>query len=68
MLLVGLTAGFFAGMSKTPVVAVLLPFLFALIGGAGGLYLATAPLDSEIGLMRLRLIGKGLRGVRNVLP
>jgi hypothetical protein len=63
MLMVGLTAGFFAGMSKTPVVAVLLPLLFALIGGAGGLYLATAPLDSEIGLMRLRLIGKGLSGL-----
>jgi hypothetical protein len=57
---VGLSAGFFAGMSNTPVVGVLLPLLFALVGGTGGLYLANAPLDSAIAIQRIGVIGKGL--------
>src|SRR5215469_3287685 len=38
--IIGIAAGFFAGASSTPIVTTLLPLLFALVGGASGLYLA----------------------------
>jgi len=37
--LLGLSAGIFAGLSNSPVIGVLLPLLFGLIGGANGFYL-----------------------------
>lgn len=55
--LLGLAVGLFAGLSRSPIVGVLLPLLFGLIGGAGGLYLTRADLDSETGRRRVGLIG-----------
>jgi hypothetical protein len=60
LLVVGFVAGFFAGLSQTPVVGVLLPLLFALVGGTGGLYLANANFDSTVGLHRMSLLGRAL--------
>lgn len=60
--LVGLAAGFFSGSSYTPVVGVLLPLLFGLVGGVGGLYLANVSLDSISGLQRVNLLGQALCG------
>jgi hypothetical protein len=56
---VGAAVGLFTGLSSSPVVGVLLPLLFALIGGAGGLYLATADLSKSDVQLRLDLLGKG---------
>lgn len=56
-LLVGVGAGLFAGMSASPVVAVLLPLLFALLGGAAGLYLAGVDLADPLAQEKLRLLG-----------
>jgi hypothetical protein len=57
---VGLASGFLAGASSTPIVATLLPLLFALVGGAGGLYLATADLTSPHIGWRVRALGLAL--------
>lgn len=51
--LIGFTLGVFAGWSSTPVVATILPLIFGLLGGAGGLYLAQADLGSP----RTRILG-----------
>jgi hypothetical protein len=56
----GVAIGFFAGLSSTPIVAVLLPLIFGLIGGAGGFYLAQAEISSDQGKVRLRLLGQAL--------
>ena len=56
-LLVGVAAGLFAGMSASPVVAVLLPLLFGLLGGAAGLYLAAIDLSKPASQEKLRLLG-----------
>lgn len=56
---VGLTTGFFAGGSHTPVVGTLLPLLVALVGGTGGLYLAGADLSAPTAIARLRWLGRG---------
>lgn len=54
---IGLACGFFAGASATPVVATLLPLLFALIAGTGGVYLATADLQQASVGWKLRWLG-----------
>ncbi len=58
--LVGVAVGYFAGLSKTPVVNTLLPLLFGLTGGAGGLYLAKADLTKIETAYRLKVLGKTL--------
>jgi len=55
--LLGLCVGLFAGLSHSPVIGVLLPLLFGLIGGANGLYLARADLTNEQDRKRLGLLG-----------
>jgi hypothetical protein len=57
---VGFTMGIFAGLSSSPVVAVLLPLLFGLLGGAGGLYLGIANLADDSTPWRFRAIGTAL--------
>lgn len=54
---VGLALGLFAGGSATPVVATILPLIFGVIGGAGGLYIGVAKLDTPIEAFKLRFIG-----------
>ena len=50
--------GFYAGSSQSPVISTLLPLLFGLTGGAGGLYLAKADLTKPETNLRLRTLGK----------
>lgn len=58
--LIGISAGFFAGTSVTPVIGTLLPLVFGLLGGSGGFYLAGANLASTETALRLRLLGIAL--------
>ena len=58
--LLGGAVGFFAGASKSPVIGTLLPLLFGLVGGAGGLYLTRVDLYDRKTLLRLSLLGKSL--------
>src|SRR5664279_4047349 len=64
----GLLIGFFAGLSLTPVVGILIPLLFTAIGGGAGLFLNRKPEHSrEIGtslaaLAVLTLVG-GIWGI-----
>jgi hypothetical protein len=58
--LVGLTVGYLAGSSRSPVIGTLLPLLFGLIGGAGGLYLGSVDFSSPQTPARLRLLGIAL--------
>jgi len=58
--LLGGAVGYFAGSSQSPVIGTLLPLLFGLIGGAGGLYLTRAELDCPKVIFRLRILGKAL--------
>lgn len=58
--LLGGAVGYFAGSSQSPVIGTLLPLLFGLIGGAGGLYLTRAELDRPKVIFRLRILGKAL--------
>lgn len=58
--LLGGAVGYFAGSSQSPVIGTLLPLLFGLIGGAGGLYLTRAELDRPEVMFRLRILGKAL--------
>lgn len=55
--LLGLCVGLFAGLSHSPVIGVLLPLLFGLIGGANGLYLARADFTNKQDRRRLGLLG-----------
>ncbi|MDH3379599.1 MAG: hypothetical protein OEQ39_21955 [Gammaproteobacteria bacterium] len=55
--LLGIAVGLFAGLSQSPVIGVLLPLLFGLIGGAGGLYVAKVNLDDTRDRQRLRFLG-----------
>lgn len=55
--LLGLCVGVFAGLSHSPVIGVLLPLLFGLIGGANGIYLARVDLTNEQDRRRLSLVG-----------
>ena len=56
----GVAIGYFAGSSQSPVIGTLLPLLFGLVGGAGGLYLTRVDLERPEILFRLRIIGKAL--------
>lgn len=58
--LLGLSAGVFAGLSNSPVIGVLLPLLFGLIGGANGIYLYQVDLNKLQDRRRLTLIGQML--------
>ncbi len=60
--LLGLCVGFFAGNSSSPVIAVVLPLLFGLVGSAGGFYLWAADLSAPATTLRLRLLGIALTG------
>ncbi len=58
--LVGLTVGYLAGSSRSPVIGTLLPLLFGLIGGVGGFYLGSVDFSSPQTPARLRLLGIAL--------
>jgi hypothetical protein len=58
--LLGLCVGYFAGNSNSPVIGVVLPLLFGLVGGAGGFYLSGADLSAPGTALRLRLLGVSL--------
>lgn len=60
--LLGLCVGYFAGNSNTPVIGVVLPLLFGLVGGAGGFYLSGADLSAPTTALRLRFLGVALTG------
>lgn len=53
----GLATGFLVGASETPVVAILLPLLFGLIGAAGGFSIARMELETQAARTRIRLLG-----------
>jgi hypothetical protein len=55
--LLGVCIGLMAGMSLSPVIGVLLPLLFSLIGGAGGLYLAGIDVEDPKARRKLRALG-----------
>ena len=57
---IGLTSGFFAGASHTPIVGTLLPLLFAVVGGTSGVYLANADLGNPLAVTRFRWLGRSL--------
>ncbi|MBN1210178.1 MAG: hypothetical protein JXB05_35325 [Myxococcaceae bacterium] len=57
---VGAATGLFAGMSQSPVVAALLPLLFGLLGGAGGLFIAKMDLHSPVAQERIRVMGSSI--------
>ena len=58
--LLGFCAGAFSGLSRNPVVNVLLPLLFGLIGGASGLYLARINYESPDDLRKISVMGRML--------
>jgi hypothetical protein len=58
--LVGAAIGYLVALSESPVVGIVLPLIFGLIGGAGGIYAAREDLGSETGRQRLGLIGKSV--------
>jgi hypothetical protein len=60
LILVGGTTGYLLAISRSPVVGVVIPLLFGLVGGVGGLYVAKEDLNSEAGRHRLALIGRSL--------
>ncbi len=57
---IGLTSGFFAGASHTPIVGTLLPLLFAVVGGTSGVYIANADLSNPVTVTRFRWLGRSL--------
>jgi hypothetical protein len=56
--LLGLLVGVVAGLSVSPIVAILVPLLFALLSGGGGLYIATADLSKPDARLRINMLGK----------
>jgi hypothetical protein len=56
-ILLGVFLGMAAGLSKTPVIGILIPLLFSILGGAGGLYLAKAELEAPQFILRTQLVG-----------
>ncbi len=60
--LLGLCVGYFAGNSNSPVIGVVLPLLFGLVGSAGGFYLWAADLSAPATTLRLRFLGVALTG------
>lgn len=57
MAVLGAGIGYFVTLSRSPVVAVLLPLLFGLIAGAGGFFLTREDLTQETGRERLAMLG-----------
>lgn len=58
--LLGGAVGYFAGSSQSPVIGTLIPLLFGLIGGAGGLYLARLDFEAPKTYFRLEILGKSM--------
>lgn len=58
--LLGGAVGYFAGSSQSPVIGTLIPLMFGMIGGAGGLYLARLDFESSTAYFRLEILGKSL--------
>ena len=65
--LIGAATRYFVALSRSPVVGIVLPLIFGLVGGAGGVYLAKADLKSEEGRHRLALIGKAVGSLSLVM-
>jgi hypothetical protein len=59
---IGLLTGLYTGMSDSPVAATVLPLLFSLVVGTGGVYLAKGDFRSEVGRQRFQFIGIALTG------
>jgi hypothetical protein len=53
----GLLLGIAAGLSRSPVVGILIPLLFSILGGAGSLYLSTADMEAPAFSRRTRIVG-----------
>jgi hypothetical protein len=56
--LLGFLIGITAGLSESPIVAVLVPLLFALLSGGGGFYVAKADLSKPEEKGRMATLGK----------
>jgi hypothetical protein len=57
---VGFLVGAVAGASSTPVISSLLPLLFAVLGGTGGVYVATIDLSQPSSPGNIRVVGSVL--------
>src|SRR5581483_1796805 len=57
---IGVLTGFFAGFSDSPVVKTLLPLLFALIAGTGGVYIAKIRFNVPEDKRRIEIVGQTL--------
>lgn len=60
MAVLGAGIGYFVTLSRSPVVGVLLPLLFSLIGGAGGVFLVREDLAQKAGQERLGILGASM--------
>jgi hypothetical protein len=60
MAVLGAGIGYFVTLSRSPVVGILLPLLFSLIGGAGGVFLARQDLTQKAGRERLGILGASI--------
>lgn len=58
----GALTGFVVALSQSPVVGVLLPLLFGLLGGAGGIYVFRVDLSAPAERLRLSLFGMSVTG------
>jgi hypothetical protein len=56
--LLGFLIGISAGLSESPIVAVMVPLLFALLSGGGGFYIAKANLADPAEKRRIATLGK----------
>ena len=61
---VAAAGGSLAGASSSPIVSTLLPLMFALIGGTGGVYLVSADLNVPEASWRLKWLGRSLASAR----
>lgn len=57
MAVLGAGIGYFVTLSRSPVVAILLPLFFSLVGGAGGVFLVRQDLSQKAGRERLGILG-----------
>ena len=64
---VGFVGGFFAGGSGSPVVGVVLPLIFSLIGGASGMFIGKADLSNDADVSRMALLGLSLLAFSTML-
>jgi hypothetical protein len=65
--LLGFLIGISAGLSESPIVAVMVPLLFALLSGGGGFYVAKADLSKPEEKRRIATLGK-LLSAFSILP